>query len=58
MEVEPGLTFPQYLKFHLENSTYDGLEYCVIENQPCSYFKVPWNHYSTDNENKMYTVSF
>ena len=55
MEVPVGLTFPQYLKFHLENSIYDGLEFC--ENQP-GYFKVPWNHFSNDNENKMYTVSF
>ena len=59
MEVPDGLTFPQYLKHHLQNGTYFGLEFCEIENQPAgSYFKVPWNHFSNDNEKKMYTVSF
>ena len=52
-----GYSFPQYLKYHLDKQTYDDLVYCEIKSKPGVYFKVPWNHYSNESENKMYIVS-
>ena len=59
MDVPIGLTFPQYLKYHLDKNppTYDDLIYWQLDDKPGTYFKVPWNHYSFGSENKMYTVS-
>ena len=57
METPVGLLSHHYLRYHLQNRTYIGLEYCEEFEEPQTYFKVPWNNYSNENENKMYIVS-
>ena len=52
--LQGKLKFHQYLRHHLENNTYPGLEY-LKPNSQC--FQIPWNHHSNESETRMYIVS-